>query len=105
MVDIYHIQHKIFDYVTFLTYFLYIIVALGISVSAPQYLETLLFYTKLYISFFLIYRFNPFRKTKFTPLDVKIAYNAGIFLLFTMAVNSVFNLYLSLFVRKINTII
>ena len=105
MVDIYHIQHTLFDYVTFLTYFLYVVVALGLSASAPQYLDDLLFYTKLYVSFFLIYRFNPFRQTKFTPLDAKIAFNAGIFLLITIAINSVLKTYIDLFKSQIQFII
>lgn len=97
MSNVYEFQEKVFDYVTFFTYFLYIVVALGLSASAPQYLDDLLFYTKLYVSVFLIYRFNPFRQTKFTPLDAKIAYNAGIFLLVTIAINSVIKSYIDLF--------
>jgi len=104
-MNIYHIQHKLFDYVTFLTYFLYFVVALGLSASAPQYLDDLLFYTKLYISLFLIYRFNPFRQTKFTPLDAKIAYNAGIFLLITVAFNSILKIYIDLFKYQIQLLI
>jgi hypothetical protein len=97
MSNVYEFQEKVFDYVTFFTYFLYVVVALGLSASAPQYLDDLLFYTKLYVSIFLIYRFNPFRQTKFTPLDAKIAYNAGIFLLVTIAINSVIKSYIDLF--------
>lgn len=97
MSNVYAFQDKVFDYVTFLTYFLYVVAALGLSASAPQYLDDLLFYTKLYVSVFLIYRFNPFRHTKFTPLDAKIAYNAGIFLLLTIAINSVIKSYIDLF--------
>ena len=51
----------------------------------------------MYISLFLIYRFNPFTLSKFTPLDAKIAYNAGIFLLFTTALNSVLVNYINFF--------
>jgi len=97
MTNVYEFQDKVFDYVTFFSYFLYIVVALGLSASAPQYLDDLLFYIKLYVSIFLIYRFNPFRRTKFTPLDAKIAYNAGIFLLVTIAINSVIKSYIDLF--------
>jgi hypothetical protein len=97
MTNVYEFQDMVFDYVTFFTYFLYVVVALGLSASAPQYLDDLLFYTKLYVSVFLIYRFNPFRRTKFTPLDAKIAYNAGIFLLVTIAINSVLKSYIDLF--------
>jgi hypothetical protein len=86
-------------------YFLYIVVALGISSSAPAYLDTLVYYTKLYVSLFLIFRFNPFRLTKFTPLDAKIAFNAGMFLLFATAVNGIIGFYLNNMRVHMNTYI
>jgi hypothetical protein len=103
MTNLYELQHKAFDYVTIFTYILYIVIALGFSASAPKYLDDLLFYTKMYISLFLIYRFNPFTLSKFTPLDAKIAYNAGIFLLFTTIINSVLVNYLNTFKRIVQT--
>lgn len=98
------IQHNVFDFVTYITYFLYILVAFGISATAPKYLDDLLFYTKLYVSLFLIYRFNPFRRIKFTSLDAKIGYNAGIFLLATTVINSVLVSYIDVFKTNVRTI-
>jgi len=49
----------------------------------------------LYISLFLIYRFNPFRRVKFTGLDAKIAFSAGVFLLGTTAIDGIIKNYLS----------
>jgi hypothetical protein len=103
MANLYEFQNKAFDYITIFTYLLYIVIALGFSASAPRYLNDLLFYTKLYISLFLIYRFNPFTITKFTPLDAKIAYNAGIFLLFTTLLNSVLVNYINFFKMIVQT--
>jgi hypothetical protein len=97
MTTLYEFQDKALDYITIFTYILYIVIAFGLSATAPVYLNDLLFYTKIYISLFLIYRFNPFRRVKFTPLDAKIAYNAGIFLLFTTLVNSVLITYINFF--------
>jgi hypothetical protein len=97
MTNVYEIQDKAFDYVTIFTYILYIVIAFGLSTTAPIYLNDLLFYTKMYVSLFLIYRFNPFTLSKFTPLDAKMAYNAGIFLLFTTALNSVLVTYINFF--------
>jgi hypothetical protein len=105
MKDIDKIQHKVLDFVTFFTYFLYILVAFGLSATAPKYLDDLLFYTKIYVSGFLIYRFNPFRRIKFTSLDAKIGYNAGIFLLATTIINSVLVSYVDLFKEKVQSII
>lgn len=92
--NIHILQHKIFDAVIYITYILYVVIALGLSANAPQYLDELQYYIKLYISLFLIYRFNPFRQVKFTGLDVKIAFNAGWFLLATTVIDSFLKTYL-----------
>jgi len=105
MTNLYEFQDKVFDYVTVFTYILYVVIALGLSATAPTYLTDLLFYTKMYVSLFLIYRFNPFRFVKFTPLDAKIAFNAGIFLLFTTAINSVLATYINFFKDNVQAII
>jgi len=104
-MNLYTFQSEMFKYTRYLMYFLYIVVALGISASAPAYLETLVYYTKLYVSLFLIFRFNPFRLTKFTPLDAKIAFNAGMFLLFTTSVNGIIGFYLNNMRSNVNTYI
>lgn len=53
---------------------------MGLSANAPEYINTLQYYLKIYISLFLIIRFNNFRQIQFTELDRKIAFNAGVFL-------------------------
>ena len=92
--NIHILQNKLFDTVMFITYMLYIAIALGISSNAPEYLDELQYYIKLYVSLFLIYRFNPFRHVKFTRLDSKIAFSAGVFLLTTTFFNDVLKTYL-----------
>lgn len=92
--NIHILQNKIFDAVLYITYILYIAIALGLSANAPQYLDELQRYIKLYVSLFLIYRFNPFRRVQFTGLDAKIAFNAGWFLLATTFVDSLIKTYL-----------
>lgn len=88
------LQHKIFDAVLILTYILYAVIALGLSANAPEYLNMLEYFIKIYISLFLIYRFNPFRQVEFTDLDVKIAFNAGWFLLTTTIVGTILQQYI-----------
>jgi hypothetical protein len=105
MTNLYEFQNKAFDYITIFTYILYIVIAFGLSATAPTYLNDLLFYTKMYISLFLIFRFNPIRLVKFTPLDAKIAFNAGIFLLFTTLVNSVMVTYIDFFRDNVQILI
>jgi len=83
------LQNNIFNVVIVLTYILYIVITLGFTKYAPKYLETLDYYVKIYVSLFLIWRFNGFRKIHFNDLDAKIAFNAGIFLLMTTALNGI----------------
>jgi hypothetical protein len=88
----------------YITWLLYFAIALGISVNAPEYLNTLQSFLKIYISLFLIYRFNPFRKVKFTELDSKIAFSAGVFLLGTTAIDGIIQNYISTFKEYIKLI-
>ena len=93
--DIYKLQNHVYDIVVYITWILYIVIALGLSVNAPQHLDKLHSFIKLYISLFLIYRFNSFRKVKFTDLDAKISFSAGVILLGTTAINEIIKYYLS----------
>ena len=87
--NIHKLQNKLYDIISYITWILYILILLGLSANAPEYLDSLQYYVKIYISLFLIYRFNPFRRVKFTNLDAKIAFSAGIFLLTTSAINGI----------------
>jgi hypothetical protein len=91
---IYKIQDKAFDYIIYVTWFLYLIILLGLSTNAPEYLDTLHAFIKIYVSLFLIIRFNPLRHIKFTELDAKISFSAGVFLLTTTAINNFIQYYL-----------
>ena len=93
-IDLYHIQNTVFNYIIFISYLLYILIALGVSANAPQYLETIQYWVKIYISLFLIYRFNFLRKIQFTDLDRKVAFSAGLFLFTTTIFNQVLTNYL-----------
>jgi hypothetical protein len=92
---IHNLQSNFFTIIIYLTWTLYVAIALGLSASAPEYLDDLQYYFKIYICLFLIYRFNPFRSVKFTKLDSRIAFSAGLFLLATTALGSFLNNYLT----------
>ena len=100
--SIYGFQNKAYDIIIILSWILYIIIALGLSANAPQYLDDLHSFVKIYISLFLIYRFNPFRRVKFTSLDAKIAFSAGLFLLATTAIYSIIQKYFSVLTQYIS---
>ena len=92
--DLHFLQEKIFIFIIYTTWLLYFLIALGISANAPQYLDDLQYYVKIYVSLFLIIRFNPFRRVRFTQLDARIAFSAGLFLLATTAINKILLTYL-----------
>ena len=76
------IEHYIVDWIGIMTVITFILLFFGILRKEPGYFEEFLFLFKVFISLFLIYRFNDFRKNiKFTELDRKFCFLAGINLL------------------------
>lgn len=94
-MDLHKFQSSAFQIVLYLTWFLYFVIAFGLSANAPQYLNDMQYYFKIYISLFLILRFNPFRRVKFTELDAKIAFSAGLFLITTTAIDKILITYIN----------
>jgi hypothetical protein len=81
-------QEWCFNLVIIVTYLSIVASILGLSTLAPKYIDDLDYYVRIYICLFLLWRFNPFRKiTKFTELDRKIVFSAGLFILTTSALN------------------
>lgn len=81
-------QEFFFDWFITISYILIFVSFLGLSQSAPKYLETLDYYIRIYICLFLMWRFNPLRTHyEFNELDAKIAFSAGAFILTTTALN------------------
>ena len=93
-MNLYLLQKHGFTIIIYLTWVLYFAILLGLSANAPQYLDDLQYYVKMYVSLFLIVRFNPFTRVRFNELDGKIAFSAGVFLLTTTAINSLLEMYL-----------
>ena len=86
--DLHNFQDKGFDLILYISYLLLFISYIGIYAAAPNYLDSLDYYIRVYTSLFLIWRFNPLRsKYEFTDLDRKIAFSAGFFVLTTTALN------------------
>jgi hypothetical protein len=76
-----------------ISYISYIGIAVGVQLVSPESLDNLDYYVKMYVSLFLLFRFNPFQKIKFNELDRKIAFSAGIFLVTTTVINTVVQKY------------
>ena len=86
--DLHNFQNNLFDLIIYTSYLLIFISAIGISETAPKYLDSLDYYIRVYVCLFLIWRFNPLRESvEFTELDRKIAFSAGFFILTTTALN------------------
>ena len=95
-------HEKFFTAVLLISYLLIFVSFFGLSNSAPEYLATLDYYIRVYTCLFLIWRFNPFRTLdKFTELDRKITFSAGLFILTTTALNN----YVVLINDKVRNII
>jgi hypothetical protein len=87
-------QNNAFTLIIIATYLIYFLSAIGISKTAPMYLDDFDYYVKIYISLFLLWRFNMFRKIEFNELDRKIAFSAGLFLFTSTAVYNILTNYL-----------
>jgi len=86
-------QNDAFTIFIISTYLVYILSAIGITKTAPTYLDDFDYYVKIYISLFLLWRFNMFRKIEFNELDRKIAFSAGLFLFTSTAVYNILTDY------------
>tara|TARA_Y100000780_G_C13557099_1_gene367641 strand:- start:496 stop:816 length:321 start_codon:yes stop_codon:yes gene_type:complete len=73
---------------TYSIYILYILVFLGLWGGAPQYLNDLNYYLKIFVGTILTYTFNPFYEIKFDNIHKDIAFTAGIILLTSTSLSS-----------------
>lgn len=74
------IQEYFFYFVIYVGYVAAILALLGVSRFNHRYLDDLNYYFNVYISIFLLLRFNPFRRrVVFSTLDRDIAFSAGWF--------------------------
>jgi hypothetical protein len=92
-----------FDIITLIMFCIFIF---GFVYNVPSIFIQFNFIIKVLIALYLIYKFNDFRTdtVKFTILDKKICYSAGIYLfLFSFAdvINSYFNQLRKLIIEEI----
>jgi hypothetical protein len=74
------IQEYFFYFVIYVGYIVLVLSLLGINRFHHKYLDDLNYYFNVYISIFLLLRFNPFRQNvMFSALDRHIAFSAGWF--------------------------
>ena len=98
-------QNNAFTLIIIATYLIYILSAIGITKAAPTYLDDFDYYVKIYISLFLLWRFNMFRKIEFNELDRKIAFSAGLFLFTSTAVYNILTDYVKASAKNVPQLI
>ena len=82
-------QNIIFNIIIIFSYTCGALIVLGVYPNAATYLANVDYYVRIYVSLFLLLRFNPFRHITFTDLDRKVAFSAGIFIFTTTIVNQI----------------
>lgn len=84
---LYYIQSHAFNIFIILTWISVITLFLGFTIINPEYISIMNYYIKIYVSVYLMYRFNIFRKIQFTDLDRKIVFSAAVFIFTTTALD------------------
>lgn len=91
---------SVLKYTTYAIYVIYIGIAFGFNKNAETYLISISNFVKMYISCFLIYKFNPLSKAPLTEFDREAAYKAGVLLFF----NTIIAETLIAFLRRFKTV-
>ena len=87
-------QNILFDIALIIWSVLLVLTYFNVFESAQYYLGLVNSAIKLYISVFLLWRFNGFRKVEFTSLDKKIIFNGALYLFFsTILVKIIINTF------------
>ena len=79
----------VFTYTVLLLNIAYVALALGVLSKKPEVLDKIDYAVNVFISVFLVWRFNPLFPAKFTEFDRKVVFSAGT-LLFTITIVDIF---------------
>ena len=96
MYKITKFNEVLFLYTLRASFILYIIVLLGVGGYAPQYLEQLQSFLRIYIGSLLVIYYNPitYNQRKFGEFDRQLVFSSGIFLLLTSTIIASIQSYL-----------
>jgi hypothetical protein len=94
MADFWNFHTSTYLWAVFIIHLTYAIVLVGLVEAEPSYLTTIEYYVKVYVSIFLIMRFNPYYHTRqFTETDRRIVFSAAIFIVTTSVLKHVIEEY------------
>lgn len=79
---------KIFLMFNYLTYILYFVVYFNVWQAAPDYLNNINFFLKIYVSLVLIYFFHPFQKIKFDIFHRQLIFSGALFILSSVSLSA-----------------
>ena len=96
MYKISKVNELFFLYSLRASFILYIVVLLGIGGFAPQYLEQLKSFLRIYVGSLLVLYYNPitYNERKFGEFDRQLVFSSGIFLLLSSTVIASIESYL-----------
>ena len=80
------IVEKAYNVLKVIFFILYILVILGVSASAPQYLAIIENLFMTLVALILIYFFNPFKKTVCNDFHRHVAFSAGAAILLQLSI-------------------
>ena len=90
-------HEKIYLFFYYLAWILYIFSIIGLSQFGSKFFDEIQHYLRIYISLFLIIKFNPWgiisKSGKISRFDRIIAFQAGIFILTTTLLNNIITNY------------
>ena len=88
MFKIKKVNQLFFLYSLRASFLLYIIVLLGVGGFAPQYLEQLKSFLRIYIGSLLVIYYNPitYSERKFGEFDRQLVFSSGVFLLLSSTI-------------------
>lgn len=88
MFKIKKVNQLFFLYSLRASFLLYIIVLLGVGGFAPQYLEQLKSFLRIYIGSLLVVYYNPitYSERKFGEFDRQLVFSSGVFLLLSSTI-------------------
>lgn len=82
--------NTVLTYYTYLANFMLVLVYIGVGIKKPGWMTTTDYYLKIFVSIYLLYRFNPFRsKIMFRELDRRIVFTAGVILFTSTLLNKI----------------
>ena len=90
------LSETLFLYSLNASFALYIIVLFGVGGYAPQYLESLKSFLRIYIGLLLFINYNPYtyKQKQFGEFDRQLVFSSGIFLLLSSTIISSIESYI-----------